>query len=369
MRKEFTVLRNSEGKEWLKNISNNVTKQAIKDCCNAYGKFFEKQKRTKIKYTKKKLEHFARIGKSLTVYDMNGHPKFKSRRNGNFRFYQDTEKIKITTTHVKLEKITTSKRRGRQKLNWIKLAESDRIPVGVSYKQPRISFDGLNWWLSVSIECEKTEQGQNINEAVGIDLGIKDLAILSNGTVYQNINKTPTVKKLQKRKRRLQRKISRKYEMNKEEGGKLKKTSNIIKSERQLLKLHHRLKNIRHNYIHQITRKIINRKPRLIVLEDLNVSGMMTNKHLARAVQEQCLYEIRRQIEYKAEWANIKIIVADRYYPSSKTCIKCGFIKKDLKLKERIYHCSQCGNIIDRDLQAAMNLKRYGEEYADVTAE
>ena len=362
LRKEFTVLRNSEGKEWLKNISNNVSKQAIKDCCDAYGKFFDKQKKTNIKFTKKKLAHIERIGKIPTVYDMNGHPKFKSRKN-SCKFYQDTDKIKITSTHVKLEKITTSKRKGRQKLNWIKLAEVGRIPIGVSYKQPRISFDGLNWWLSVSVEFEKIEktEQENFNDAIGIDLGVKDLAVLSDGTVYQNINKTPTVRKIKKKIRRLQRRISRKYEMNKEEGGTLKKTRSIIKSERQLLKLHHRLKNIRHNYIHQITTAIINRKPKLIVLEDLNIQGMMTNKHLAKAVQKQCLYEFRRQIRYKAEWSKIKVIVADRYYPSSKTCIKCGFVKKDLKLRERIYNCPQCGNVVDRDLQAAMNLKRYGE--------
>ena len=362
LRKEFTVLRNSAGYEWMKTISNNVSKQAIKDSCDAYFKFFEKQKRTNIKYTKKKLAHLERIGKNPTVYDMNGHPKFKSRRNGNFKFYQDTDKIKITSTHVKLEKITTSKRKSRQKLNWIKLAEVDRIPVGVSYKQPRISYDGLNWWLSVSVECE-TSQDENCNEAIGIDLGLKDLAILSNGTVYPNINKTQVIKKMNKRKRKLQRRISRKYEINKTKGGTLKKTGNIIKSERQLLKLHHRLKNIRHNYIHQITSAIINRKPKLIVLEDLNIQGMMKNKHLAKAVQEQCLYEFRRQIEYKSEWSSIKVIVADRYYPSSKTCIKCGYIKKDLKLKERIYHCPQCDNEIDRDLQAAINLKIYGESH------
>ena len=149
--------------------------------------------------------------------------------------------------------------------------------------------------------------------------------------------------------------------MNKKEGGTLKKTRSIIKSERQLLKLHHRLKNIRQNYIHQVTTAIINRKPKLIALEDLNIQGMMSNKHLSKAVQEQCLYEFRRQITYKLEWLNIKVIIAGRYYPSSKTCIKCGFIKKDLKLSERTYHCPQCDNMIDRDLQAAINLKRYGE--------
>ena len=127
------------------------------------------------------------------------------------------------------------------------------------------------------------------------------------------------------------------------------------------MKIHHRLANIRQNYRHQITSEIIGRKPRLIVLEDLNVQGMMSNKHLSKAVQEQGFYEFRRQIEYKAEWTGIKVIIADRFYPSSKTCICCGRIKKDLKLSERIYRC-ECGNVIDRDLQAAINLKRYGEK-------
>ena len=120
--------------------------------------------------------------------------------------------------------------------------------------------------------------------------------------------------------------------------------------------------NIRQNYRHQITSGIIGRKPNLIVLEDLNVRGMMSNRHLAKAVQGQGFYEFRRQIEYKAQWAGITVIVADRYYPSSKTCVACGHVKKNLRLSERIYHCENCGNEIDRDLQAAINLRRYGEQ-------
>lgn len=361
LRKEFTVLRNSEKYSWLKTISNNVTKQAIKDCCKAYVKFFEKQKSTNIKFTQKKLKHLARIGKSPTVYDMNGHPKFKSKRNGDFNFYQDTDKIQITSTHVKLEFIATSRKKNRQKLNWIKLAETDRIPLGMKYKNPRISFDGLNWWLSVSTEFETEKSAGNFTDSLGIDLGIKDLAVCSDGKIYPNINRTKTIRNLKKRQRRLQRSISRKYEMNKREEDRYRKTCNIIKSEKLLLKIHHRLANIRQNYRHQITSEIIGRKPRLIVLEDLNVQGMMSNKHLSKAVQEQGFYEFRRQIEYKAEWTGIKVIIADRFYPSSKTCICCGRIKKDLKLSERIYRC-ECGNVIDRDLQAAINLKRYGEK-------
>lgn len=329
LRKEFTVLRNSAEHSWLRTISNNVTKQAIIDCVKAYEKFFKKQ---------------------------SGYPHFKSKRKGDFSFYQDTEKIKITSTHVKLESIAKSRRHGRQKLNWIKLAEVDRIPLGVKYKQPRVTFDGLNWWLSVAVEIE-TEKIETTDETLGIDLGIKNLAVCSDGKIYPNINKTRTVKRLKKKQRRLQRSISKKYFMNKK-GESYRKTRNIIRSEKLLLRVHHRLKNIRQNYRHQITTEIIKRKPNLIVLEDLNVAGMLKNRHLSKAVQEQGFYEFRRQIEYKAQWAGIKIVIADRFYPSSKLCIKCGRIKKELKLSERIYRC-ECGNEIDRDLQAAINLTRY----------
>lgn len=197
------------------------------------------------------------------------------------------------------------------------------------------------------------------NEGIGIDLGIKDLAICSDKHKYQNINKTQKIKKLEKRKRRLQRSVSRKYEKNKK-GESYCKTSNIIKREKELLKLNHRLTNIRQNYLHQTTSEIIKREPSFICIEDLNVKGMMKNKHLSKAIQQQKLYEFRRQIEYKSAWNNIKVIIADRFFPSSKLCSCCGNIKKDLKLSDRIYKC-KCGNIIDRDYQASLNLKRYGE--------
>ncbi len=331
LRKEFTTLRNSAEYPWLKTISNNVTKQAINDCVDAFIKFFKKQSR---------------------------YPQFKSKRRGDFSFYQDTDKIRITATHVKFEMISTSRRKNRRQLNWIRLAEVERIPVGVKYKQPRITFDGLNWWLAVSVEFEP-EKSQADGEPIGIDLGIKNLATCSDGTVYPNINRTASVRRLKKKQRRLQRSISRKYEMNNTKGESYSKTRNIIKSERKLLRIHHRLANIRQNYRHQITSEIIGRKPNSITLEDLNVQGMMSNRHLSKAVQEQGFYEFRRQIEYKAQWAGITVVIADRYYPSSKTCIACGHVKKNLRLSERIYHCEKCGNEIDRDLQAAINLRRY----------
>ena len=376
LRKEFTVLRNSGEKPWLLDVSNNVTKQAIKDLCGSYTNFFRKQKKKGyIKYSPRKIEHYARIGKPLTVYDMNGHPKFRSKKNGDFRFYQDNVKIRFTKTHVKLENIAGSKKKNRQRLNWIKLAEKGRIPTKAKYTDPRITFDGEHWWLSVGVKPirnikplrglkfvrkYKRLKRTAYTDGVGIDLGIKDLAIVSDAVTVRNINKTHTIRKLKKTRRRLQRQVSRKYQKNKK-GERYCKTSNITKSEKRLLRINHRLTNIRLNHAHQATTAIINRKPRFICLEDLNVQGMMKNKHLSEKVQEQNLREFRRQIEYKARWAKITVIIADRWYPSSKTCVECGYVKKDLKLTDRTYVCPHCGNVIDRDFQAALNLKRYGE--------
>ena len=332
LRKTFTKLKRKDKFKWINDYSNNITKQAIKDACNLYKNFF----------------------KGLAKY-----PKFKSKRKSKPSFYVDTCKIQFTDTHIKLEKIADSTRKNRAKANWIRLAEHNRIPLNCKYYNPRVTFDGLNWWISVGVEfSENTEKP--LNDGIGIDIGIKDLAICSDKNTYKNINKTAKVKKLKKEKRKLQSKISKKYLKNKK-GVCYCKTKNILKSEKQLLKINHRLTNIRHNYLHYVTSEIISRKPKFIVLEDLNVKGMMKNKHLSKAIQEQCFYEFYRQIQYKCNWNNIEFITADRYYPSSKMCSCCGNIKKDLKLKDRTYICAECGNVIDRDYQASVNLKRYKE--------
>ena len=332
LRKEFTQLKKTDEYSWLNNVSNNVTKQAIKDACDAYKKFFKG-------YSK--------------------FPRFKSRKRSSPKFYQDNVKIQFTETHVKVEGFAISRKKNKQKLNWIRLAEHGRIPIeNVKYSNPRIKYDGLNWYVTVGIEYEDSIT-LPLNEGIGIDLGIKDLVICSDDNKYKNINKTQKIKKLEKQKRRLQRSISRSYEKNKK-GKEYCKTNNVIKKEKLLLRLNHRLTNIRQDYLHQTTSEIIKREPSFIVLEDLNVSGMMKNRHLSKAVQQQGFYEFRRQIEYKSAWNNILVIIADRFFPSSKLCSCCGTIKKDLKLSDRIYRC-ECGNIIDRDYQAALNLKRYGE--------
>ena len=337
LRKEFTQLKKLKEYKWLNEVSNNVTKQAIKDACNAYKNFFKGQSK---------------------------FPKFKSRKHSPPSFYQDNVKIQFTDTHVKVEAFSMSKKQNKQKLNWIKLYEKRKIPIDCKYLNPRFTYDGLYWYVSVSIEVDdNTDNTDNditkSNEGIGIDLGIKDLAVCSDKNTYKNINKTQRVKKLEKKKRRLQRSVSRKYNKNKK-GENYCKTSNIIKREKELLKIIKRLTNIRHNYLHQTTSEIIKRKPSFICIEDLNVSGMMKNKHLSKAVQEQGFYEFKRQIEYKAKWNNIPVIIADRFFPSSKLCSCCGHIKKDLKLSNRIYKC-ECGNIINRDFQASLNLKTYGE--------
>lgn len=331
LRKEFTQLKKQSEYKWLNEISNNVTKQAIKDACNAYKRFFKGQ----CKY-----------------------PKLKSKKHSIPSFYQDNIMIRFTDTHVKVERFSMSQKQNKQKLNWIKLCEKGRIPTNCKYMNPRFTYDGLYWYVSVGIEVDEDNTLPS-NEGIGIDLGIKDLAICSDKNVYQNINKTQKVKKLEKRKRRLQRSISRRYEKNKK-GVSYCKTSNIIKREKELLKVTKRLTNIRQNHIHQTTSEIVKRKPSFICIEDLNVSGMMKNRHLSKAIQQQGFYEFRRQIEYKAKWNNITVIIADRFFPSSKLCSCCGNIKKDLKLSDRIYKC-ECGNVIDRDFQASLNLKIYGE--------
>ena len=332
LRKEFTQLKKTNDYFWLNNVSNNVTKQAIKDACEAYKNFFKG-------YTK--------------------FPRFKSKKHSVPKFYQDNVKIQFTDTHVKVEGFANSKKKNRQKLNWIRLAEHGRIPTDCKYYNPRIKYDGLNWWITVGVDCKPINNISKTN-GIGIDLGIKDLAICSDGNTYKNINKTKKVKRLEKRKRRLQRSISRKYELNKK-GERYCKTSNIIKSEKELLKLNHRLTNIRHDYIHQTTSEIIQRKPSYITIEDLNVKGMMKNKHISKSVQQQCLYEVAKQLKYKCSWNGIELRQVSRWYPSSKKCHECGYINKELKLYHRTYKCPICGYVEDRDYNASLNLRDMNE--------
>ena len=322
IRKELTQLKKSE-LTWLNEVSNNVTKQAVKDACNAYKNFFK---------------------------GLANKPKFKSKKKSKPSFYNDTSKLKVKEKKVLIEKV-----------GWIKTNE--QIPRNVKYNNPRITYDNKYWYISVGVEVDK-KQEELTDISLGIDLGLKDLAVCSDGKVFKNINKTKKVKKLEKRLKQKQRQISRKYEMNKikKEGGgscQFIKTKNIEKLEETTKLIHRKLANIRNNHLHQVTTSIVKTKPYRIVIEDLNVSGMMKNKHLSDSVRKQCFNKFRQYITYKAELYGIELVIADRFYPSSKTCSICGSIKYDLKLKDRIYKCSHCGVVIDRDYNASLNLSMY----------
>lgn len=317
LRKELTRLKKTEEFKWLNDVSNNVSKQAVKDACTAYKRFFKKQ---------------------------SAFPKFKSKKKTRPSFYNDTGKLKVKQGLVLIEKV-----------GWVKTSE--QLPMDTKYYNPRITFDNKYWYISVGYDVNYQTQDLT-DEVLGVDLGIKDLAICSNGMVFKNINKQAEVKKKEKRLRRLQRKVSRKYQKNKK-GGKFVKTCNIIKIEKEIRLLQRSLANIRKNHIHQATTSIVKTKPRRIVMEDLNVKGMMKNKHLSKAVAQQCFYEFRRQIEYKSERMGIEVVFADRWYPSSKMCHSCGRIDHGLTLGQRVYICD-CGYVKDRDLNAALNLAKYG---------
>lgn len=314
-RKEITQLKKNE-LIWLNEVSNNIAKQAIKDCCNAYKRFFK---------------------------GLSDKPKFKSRKKSKPSFYNDTSKLKAKEKSVLIEKI-----------GWIKTKE--QVPMDVKYTNPRVSFDNKYWYLSVGVEVEQPIT-QLTGESLGIDVGVKYLAICSNGMIFKNINKSKKVKKLKKVLKRKQRQCSRKYEKNKK-GKEYVKTKNIAKLEKQIRLLHRKLKNIRSNHIYQATNKIVKAKPSRVVMETLNIKGMMKNRHLSKAIAEQCLYDFKTKIKYKCEFYGIEFVEADKWFPSSKMCSCCGAIKKDLKLKDRVYQCS-CGLKIDRDFNASINLSRY----------
>lgn len=340
-------IKNKEQYSWISEVSSTAYANEFDNLDKAYSNFFKKQKeKGYIKFSEKTIRKAIIQKRNLTFYDMNGHPKFKKKKDLRQSFYVRSDRININKTNCTLN----IERVGR-----VKYKSDRKIPKG-KYSNPVCSFNGKYWILSFGIEVE-SQDVQLSNESIGIDLGIKTLATCSNKMTFGNINKSKKVINLKKKLKRLQRQCSRKYEMNKKDD-KFVKTNNIIKVEKVIKLLHKKLSDIRVNHIHQATNKITKQFPRRIVLEDLNIRGMMKNKHLSKAIQECMFYEFRRQIEYKAKYYGIEVVIADRFYPSSKLCSCCGKIKKDLKLKDRIYTCD-CGNHIDRDYQASLNLSNY----------
>ena len=220
-----------------------------------------------------------------------------------------------------------------------------------------ISFDGKYWYLSYTEDVEtKVQNLPDYTDGIGIDLGIKTLATLSNGTIVPNIKTFRRVRILNKRLKRLQRKVSRKYLINK--CNKHNKTKNIIKLERRIKLIHRSLKNIRINHIRKFVSELVKKQPQHIAIEDLNVKGMMRNKHLAKDIANCSFYTIKEHLIRKAKERNIVVRLVDRFYPSSKTCSNCGSYKKDLKLSQRVYHCNSCQKEIDRDFNASRNIAR-----------
>lgn len=289
-----------------------------------------------------------------------GKPTFKSKRKSTPSFYVRHDSL--------------CKRNGGfqgEHLGFVRTAEPlPKIPKGTHYSDPHISYDEKYWYLSVSYPVE-AKQLELTEESLGIDLGVKELAVCSNGKTYKNINKSKKVKKLKKRLKREQRKLSRKMDANTKgyaSKGKgkapiferpLYECKNYQKQKHKIQLLNRKLTNIRQNYLHQTTTELVKTKPYRVVMEDLNVSGMLKNKHLAKAISEQKFYEFIRQMKYKCELYGIEFIQVDRFYPSSKTCSCCGNLKPDLKLSDRVYQCDACGLVIDRDFNASLNLAKY----------
>ena len=324
IRKEFTQLKKQEEYKWLNEVSNTTMVESMRNLDKAFKTFFK----TKI-----------------------GYPKFKSKRKSKQSFYVRYDNLYFLEEKCNIEKI------GK-----VKYKTNYKIPQGrnvIKFSNPYCSYDGKYWYLSFSMEVAENQTTLNKDLSIGIDLGIKDLAVVNVlDKPIKNINKSKKVRKLKKRLKRLQRQVSRKYEANKQ-GNKFIKTNNIIKLEKRIKLIHRKLSNIRNNHIHQATNKIVKLKPYRVVMEDLNIKGMMKNKHLSKAIQEQGFYEFKRQMEYKCNFNGIKFVQADRYFPSSKLCSCCGSIKKDLKLKDRVYKCNNCGLEIDRDYNASLNLMNY----------
>ena len=320
---------NNQDKKWIKEVSSKATKQAIMNGDKAFRDFFKGAK---------------------------GFPRFKKKKNQDVKAYFPKNNKTDWTLERHRVKIPT--------LGWVRLKEFGYIPVNSIVKSGTVSQKADRYYVSILVEETYIKISNPNNEGLGIDLGIKEFAICSNGNKFKNINKTSTVKKIEKKLKREQRKLSRKYESLKIRNKNIKEgratRQNIQKQVVKVQKLHQRLTNIRTDYINKIVSSIIKQKPSYITIEDLNVKGMMKNKHLSKAIASQKFFEFKTKLISKCKQNNIELRIVDRFYPSSKTCSNCGKIKKDLKLSDRIYKCD-CGFTIDRDLNASINLKNAKE--------
>ena len=326
--KSFNLWLNNEyipdnpDKTWIREVYSKAVKKSIEDGCTAFTRFFKHQ---------------------------SDFPKFKKKGKSDVKMYFVRNNPKDCQCERHRLKIPT--------LGWVRIKEKGYIPTtrdGYMIRSGTVSVKAGRFYVSVLVEIPDVNIDNNSNEGIGIDLGLKDFAIISNGKTYRNINKSAGLKKLEKQLIREQRSLSRKYENLKK--GESTQRANIQKQKLKVQKLHHKMDNIRTDYINKTIAEIVKAKPSYITIEDLNVKGMMKNRCLSKAVASQKFYEFRTRLKAKCDENGIELRVADRFYPSSKTCHHCGSVRKNLKLSDRIYRC-ECGYVADRDLNAALNLK------------
>ena len=326
--KSFSLWLNNEyipdnpDKTWIREVYSKAVKKSIEDGCTAFTRFFKHQ---------------------------SDFPKFKKKGKSDVKMYFVRNNPKDCQCERHRLKIPT--------LGWVRIKEKGYIPTtkdGYMIRSGTVSVKAGRFYVSVLVEIPDVNIDNNSNEGIGIDLGLKDLAIVSNGKTYRNINKSAGLKKLEKQLIREQRSLSRKYENLKK--GESTQRANIQKQKLKVQKLHHKMDNIRTDYINKTIAEIVKTKPSYITIEDLNVKGMMKNRCLSKAVASQKFYEFRTRLKAKCDENGIELRVADRFYPSSKTCHHCGSVRKNLKLSDRIYRC-ECGYVADRDFNAALNLK------------
>lgn len=332
--KSFSVWLNNEylpnnpDKAWIKEASSKAVKKSIENGCTAFTRFFKHQ---------------------------SGFPKFKKKGKSDAKMYFVKNNPKDCACERHRLNIPT--------LGWVRLKEKGYIPTtkdGWKIKSGTVSVRAGRYYVSVLVEMPNVKVTPNGGEGIGIDLGLKDFAIVSSGKTYGNINKSARIRKLEKQLRRAQRCLSRKYEEFKK--GESTQRANIQKQRLKVQKLHQRLDNARTDYVNKVIAETVKTKPSYIAIEDLNVSGMMKNRHLSKAIASQKFYEFREKLKTKCDDNGIELRIVDRWYPSSKMCHCCGHVSKDLKLSDRIYRCA-CGYISDRDFNASLNL-RDAETYA-----
>ena len=320
---------NNQEMKWIKEVSSKATKQAIMNGDKAFRDFFKEAK---------------------------GFPRFKKKKNQDVKAYFPKNNKTDWTIERHRVKIPT--------LGLVRLKEFGYIPVNSVVKSGTVSQKADRYYVSILVEERDIKISNTNNEGLGIDLGIKEFVVCSDGIKFKNINKTLTVKKIEKTLKREQRKLSRKYESLKIRNKNIREgratSQNIQKQIVKVQKLHQRLTNIRTDYINKTVANIVKQKPSYITIEDLNVKGMMKNKHLSKAIASQKFFEFKNKLVFKCKQNDVELRVVDRFYPSSKTCSNCGKVNKDLKLSDRIYRCN-CGLAIDRDLNASINLKNAKE--------